>query len=400
MRNESRIATALGKRLHDALGQGPSQARRAAQRKEVESMVGLPARRSPLVWIGAAATVAAACLVVVLVYTQKHTSTEPFENLVGSEINPTTTDNTRLVQFRDGSKIMLSPDTRLHVSRATRSNVSLTLDAGTVDVDIRQKGATTWKLHAGPYTVTVHGTVFSVSWNPALQTLDVAVDRGLVGVKGPDLTSAGKMLSASQSLHVGEPDTTLALEEQPPATGEPVVEQPLEEKIDQDAGVTGENEPKPSVPAWKKLSRQGNHKEAIALVEADFDQLVKTLNQSDLWDLATSARLARKGSLALLALQSFRTRFSGSANAATALFLLGRVEMDLNKKPAKAAQWFQKYLKDHPDGALAEDALGRLITAHRKAGNDAAARKAASTYLQKYPAGTYRDLARALLSNS
>jgi TolA-binding protein len=396
MRNESRIATELGKRLHDALEQGPSQARRAAQRKEVESMASLPARRSPFVWIGAAATVTAACLVAVFLYTQLHTSSDPFEHLVGSETNPATTDNTRLVQFRDGSQIMLSPDTRLHVSRATRGNVSLTLDAGTVDVDVRQKGTTTWKLHAGPYTVTVHGTVFSVSWKPALQAIDVEVDRGLVNVKGPELTPAGKMLSASESLHVGEPDTVLALEDGPPATdGEPV-----EEEIEQDAGAIGESEPKPSVPVWKKLTRQGKHKEAIALVEADFDKLVKTLNQPDLWDLATSARLARKGSLALLALQSYRTRFPESANAATALFLLGRVEMDLDKKPAKAAQWFQKYLKDHPDGSLAEDALGRLVTAHSKAGNDAAARKAASTYLQKYPAGTYRDLALAVLSNS
>jgi TolA-binding protein len=400
MRNESRIATELGKRLHDALEQGPSQARRAAQRKEVESMASLPARRSPLVWIGAAAAVTAACLVAVFLYTQLHTSSDPFEHLVGSETNPTTTDNTRLVQFRDGSQIMLSPDTRLHVSRATRDNVSLTLDAGTVDVDIRQKGTTTWKLHAGPYTVTVHGTVFSVSWKPALQALDVEVDRGLVGVKGPELTPAGKMLSASESLHVGEPDTRLALEDEPPATGEPVVDPQIEEEIDQDAGAIGESEPKHSMPAWKKLSRQGKHKEAIGLVEADFDKLVKTLSQPDLWDLATSARLARKGSLALTALQSFRSRFPGSANAATALFLLGRVEMDLEKKPAKAAQWFQKYLKDHPDGSLAEDALGRLVTAHRKAGNDAAARKAASAYLQKYPAGTYRDLALAVLSNS
>jgi len=396
MRNESRIAAELGRRLHDALERGPSPARRAAQRKEVEAMVGLPARRSTAVWIGAAATVAAACLVVVFLYAQQHTSSEPFENLVGSEVNPTTTDDTRLVQFRDGSQIMLSPDTRLHVARATSDDVSLTLDTGTVDVDVRHRGTTTWKLHAGPYTVTVHGTVFSVSWNPALQTFDVEVDRGLVGVKGPDLTPAGKMLSASESLHVGEPDTTLALEEQPPAPEEPAVEQPPGEEIEEDAVP----EPKHSMPAWKKLARDGKHKEAIALVEGDFDQLVKTLNQSDLWELATSARLARKGSLALSALQSFRTRFPGSANAATALFLLGRVEMDLNKNPDKAAQWFQSYLKSHPDGALAEDALGRLVTAHRKAGNDAAARKAAAAYLQKYPAGTYRDLALAVLSNS
>ena len=192
MTNESRIADELGKRLHEALEQGPNEARRAAQRKEVEAMVNLPAGRSPLLWIG----VAVACLVAVVLVTRLPGAPEPFEHMVGSETNPSTTDNTRLVQFRDGSQIMLSPHTRLHVSHATPGNVTMTLDAGTVDVDIRTKGTTTWKLRAGPYTVKVHGTVFSVSWNPTLQTLAVEVDSGLVGVKGPELPAAGKMLAA------------------------------------------------------------------------------------------------------------------------------------------------------------------------------------------------------------
>ena len=78
----------------------------------------------------------------------------------------------------------------------------------------------------------------------------------------------------------------------------------------------------------------------------------------------------------------------------------GRVEMDLNKKPAKAARWFQSYLDDSPGGSLAEEALGRLITALRKAGNEAAASKAAARYLEKYPTGTFREIALAVASNS
>ncbi len=396
MRNESRIAGELGRRLHDALEEGPSEARRAAQRKEVEAMASLPASRSSLRWIGIAAAVGVAALLAVVVYTQLTESPEPMGFLASTETNPTTADNTRLVQFRDGSQIRLSPHTRVHVSHATRSNVTMTLDAGTVDVDIRTKGTTTWKLHAGPYTVTVHGTVFSVSWHPSLQSLSVEVERGLVSVKGPELSSAGKMLGASESLYIEEPAKRVAVEQPAPAPAEPA----LEEELEDDPGVTPEDKPKHATPAWKALCSDGKYAEAIALVEDDFEHLTKTLNQPDLWELATAARLARRGTLALTALQTYRTRFPDTARAATAAFLLGRVEMELNKQPARAAQWFQTYLKDHPDGSLAEDALGRLITAHRKAGNESAAKKAAAAYLQKYPAGTFREIALAVVSNS
>ncbi len=401
MTNESRIVGELGRRLHDALEEGPSEARRAAQRKEVESMASLPAGRSISVWIGVAASVAAAAIVAVVVITQLPSTPEPLEYLVGAETNPSTTDNTLLVRFKDGSLIELSPHTRVHVSHATRNNVAMTLDAGTVDVNVREKGTATWKLHAGPYTVKVHGTVFSVSWNPSLQTLAVEVDRGLVSVKGPDLSPAGKMLGASESLYVDEPEKRLAVAQQPPAPPpEPAAEEDIPVEAGEDPGVLTEPKPKPSTPAWQELSRAGKYKEAIALVEASFDHLVKTLNQSDLWELATTARLARSGSLAVASLQAFRTRFPDSPRAATAAFLLGRVEMELNKKPSEAAQWFQSYLKNHPDGSLAEEALGRLITAHRKAGNEPAARKAAAAYLDRYPAGTFRELALAVISNS
>jgi len=401
MMNESRIVIELGKRLHDALEQGPSRTRRAAQRKEVESMVNLPARRSTSTWIGLAAAAGVAALVAVVLFTHLRTTPEPLEYLVGTETNPSTTDDTLLVRFTDGSRFELSPHSRVHVSHATRKNVTVTLDAGTLDVDIREKGTTTWKLLAGPYAVTVHGTAFSVSWNPSLQTLAVEVDRGLVSVKGPDLSPTGMMLGASESLYIDEPKRMLARNPQPPAPPPaPVAEEEIEEDpIEEDPEVLPEPKPKPSTPAWKKLSREGKYKEAIALVETDFDHLLETLNQADLWELATTARLARKGSHAAASLKAFRTRFPDTPRAATAAFLLGRVEMELNKKPAKAAQWFQTYLKNHPDGSLAEDALGRLITAHRKAGNDLAAHKAATTYLDEHPAGTFRELALSVISN-
>ena len=183
-------------------------------------------------------------------------------------------------------------------------------------------------------------------------------------------------------------------DETPAPVPEPVSDEAIEEEVEE-VPETAKHR-----TTWKDLARKGEHEKAIALVEASFGKLVKTLGQADLWELAKSARLARRGTLAVAALEAYRTRFPDSARAATAAFLLGRVEMDLNKKPAKAARWFQSYLDDSPGGSLAEEALGRLITALRKAGNEAAASKAAARYLEKYPTGTYREIALAVASNS
>ena len=66
MRNESRIVHELGKRLHDALEEGPSRDRRNAQRKDVESMVNVPTRRSGAVRVGLAVAAGVATLVAVV----------------------------------------------------------------------------------------------------------------------------------------------------------------------------------------------------------------------------------------------------------------------------------------------------------------------------------------------
>ncbi|MFY0537500.1 hypothetical protein [Nannocystis pusilla] len=40
--------------------------------------------------------------------------------------------------------------------------------------------------------------------------------------------------------------------------------------------------------------------------------------------------------------------------------MLGRIALDLAHDPPRAADWFNKYLSEAPDGALAADARRRL----------------------------------------
>jgi TolA-binding protein len=154
------------------------------------------------------------------------------------------------------------------------------------------------------------------------------------------------------------------------------------------------------VAPWKKLAAEGRYEQAVAAArKVGFEKLTRTLGKGDLWELARAARFAREGELAVTALEAYRDRFAETARAGTAAFLLGRVEMEQNESPAAAARWFRTYLDEQPDGPLAEEALGRLMDAQRKAGQEAAAKKSAQVYLSKHPEGIFKDLAESLLSH-
>jgi outer membrane protein assembly factor BamD (BamD/ComL family) len=73
-------------------------------------------------------------------------------------------------------------------------------------------------------------------------------------------------------------------------------------------------------------------------------------------------------------------------------FLLGR-----SASGVQAAEWFSTYLKEQPGGALAREALGRLIEAYQAAGDRVSARAAAERYLKSYPDGPHATLARQAL---
>ena len=58
-----------------------------------------------------------------------------------------------------------------------------------------------WLIDAGPYPITVHGTVFTASWDESQQRLDVKMERGLVSVTGP-VTNGPIAVRAGQALTV------------------------------------------------------------------------------------------------------------------------------------------------------------------------------------------------------
>src|SRR6185436_16640030 len=72
---------------------------------------------------------------------------------------------------------------------------------GSAHVSVVHKPKARWRIDAGPYTITVHGTVFTAAWNENLQRLDVKMERELVSVTGP-VTNGPIAVRAGQALTV------------------------------------------------------------------------------------------------------------------------------------------------------------------------------------------------------
>jgi TolA-binding protein len=117
----------------------------------------------------------------------------------------------------------------------------------------------------------------------------------------------------------------------------------------------------------------------------------------DLQAMANAARYAGRGQTAVVLLVSLRTRFPGTAQAATAAFLMGRVYSEQLRDQRAAVSWFSTYLAEVPSGSLVEEALGRRMDAAQRAGMTSEARKSAATLVERYPASPFKPLAQQIL---
>jgi transmembrane sensor len=146
-------------------------------------------------------------------------------------------------------------------------------------------------------------------------------------------------------------------------------------------------------PSWKALASSGKHKEAMDAAEAaGFSAEVARASASELLALSDAARFAGRPARAKEALLAMRKRFGARGQSA---FLLGKISADQLRSPGEAAVWFETYLQEEPGGALAEQALGRLMELRKR--DAGAARLVAERYLARYPTGAYAKLARSLV---
>lgn len=143
---------------------------------------------------------------------------------------------------------------------------------------------------------------------------------------------------------------------------------------------------------WRQYLAARAYSSAITAAEQrGFETVAAEATSEELYALSDAARYAGRLARARDALIAVRARFGEQGKTA---YLLGRIAADQGDDDA-AIEWFDRYLREQPGGALAETATGRLIELYR-AHDASRARMLAERYLAAYPAGSYAALARTL----
>ncbi len=352
-------------------------------------------RRLPRI-VGAAACAAAAIAVVALFVRRPERALTyqvagGMQSSAGDVIARETTP--AAVEFSDGSVVTFSARARGRVAALSATGGLVELSRGRASVSVAKRPRSDWVFSAGPYTIWVMGTRFSLDWDPDAQELRVDLSDGSVTVTGPSLAKQGVAMTAGQ---------TQVFRPQPPSA-KPDPEAPARSARTERAGpiVDAARSPVGRAPGraahdWASQFAAGRYDEVVRDAERrGIGAFLRSAAAADLHILADSARYAGKPRLARDALLSVRRRYAGTSQAAEAAFFLGRLSHDGLSDRTDAETWYARYVSEAPSGRYLEHAIGRRLEL-RAGSPDAATAALARSYLARFPNGAYARLAQRL----
>ncbi|MFT3773419.1 MAG: FecR domain-containing protein [Minicystis sp.] len=323
------------------------------------------------------------------------------------------------IRFSDGSEIRLAASGRARVASINAEGAEIALEKGSIAVSVIHRDKTQWMVRAGPFQVRVVGTRFEVSWDPVSERFVLALHEGAVTVSGPIVgdarpVRAGERITVSPATGTLEMTPINAAPAPAPSPTETSVPPPIEpqkepppapvrapnpEVIAPRASSSALRSPPHEPSTWRALALDGKYKDALAAAEHEgFDAICAAAGAGDLQALGDAARLAGDTRRAQQAFTAIRARFSGSPEAASAAFILGRIAQDRYRDPATAADWFARYLSEQPGGPFAAEAAGRLVEVKDRMGDTAGALRAAERYLATYPNGSHAAYAQRVVA--
>lgn len=317
------------------------------------------------------------------------------------------------VDFSDGTALRIEQSSCARVTGVNHHGAKVSLESGSIHAEVKHGRQSTWSFVAGPVNVRVIGTKFDLKWDPTLEEFSVTVAEGSVGVSG-SVAGAERPIRTGERLSISLRDHRLEI-----INADGKTESPSRTALPSDAEVSPEPEPqategatrsaatppvqldvtpKRSSPTWRDLAGRGQLREAYAAAETfGFADACQAANAAELLLLGDAARLAGRPDRANVALLALRQRYPNDTRRAAAAFVLGKIAFDQRHAYDLAASWFSTCLREQPTGGFAREASGRLIEAHRSAGNRSGEEAAARSYLAQYPNGPHADLARSLL---
>ena len=312
------------------------------------------------------------------------------------------------VSFSEGSTLVLHDGGRIRILSLEAGATHVLVEDGIVDASIvhRTTGRTRWEFDVGAYQVTVNGTKFRIEYQSNTRALRVSTEEGQVTVTGGSLDTP-KMVSAGESLSPAEPHR----QPRRSRTGRkpwPALRWLIRPPAMADSAAPMADSAAPQAPQLTKVTHDGGWQELLAAgrlrdglraaERADFDQVCQSATAKELLALAEAGRFFGPSKRAVAALGALRRRFPRSPDAGTAAFTLGRIALEKEGAYSQAANWFEIYLREQPNGPLMGDAFGRLMEARLRSGDSAGARASAEQYLRRFPAGPYAAEARDILS--
>jgi TolA-binding protein len=242
-----------------------------------------------------------------------------------------------------------------------------------------------------------------LEWNAGRKWLDVKMESGVVSVRGP-VPGGRVVLRAGQSLSVGVAGDGGSRPALDPTPAEPPILAPLAPARASERRVmpSGPARPRAQVgdatpPSWSHQLDEGRAGAIIADAERrGLERVLRESGSDELSALADAARYIRRPDLARQALRAQMRRFPSSPRARDALFFLGRITEDTGGGSFDALEYYDRYLRDTPDGTYASEALGRKMIILERMNRDADARQIAGDYLRRFPRGTYAHAAQAV----
>jgi hypothetical protein len=349
------------------------------------------------------------------------------------------------VRFAGGSMVRFLPDGHGRIAESSADRARVVLEQGALYAHVVHRSGTSWLVHAGAFVVRVTGTTFRAGWDPARGQFEIAMSEGAVTVEGPKFSqrvAAGQTLVATVAagiVRLGPNDATAAaalaaLDQVGQVTAPGSSSNAAAPAGNNTGNGTGGNARRAGAAdeghsasarrrapsrsrgsahlavtessaeaSWSRRLSTGGFRDVLAEAKLlGLDKVVARRGLDDLAALATAARLSGDNDVARRALGAQRSRFPGTAAAAEAAFLLGRMAEDVDRNPAAAALWYERCLEEAPVGDLAAEALGRqlgVMVAVPLARPRPVVRAAARRYLDRFPDGPHAAQARALLDS-
>lgn len=267
----------------------------------------------------------------------------------------------------DGTRVVLSPKTRVGLARLQSNDIRLELTSGDIDLDVTHLDHRSFVVTAAGHEVRVLGTHFAVRLHPDERpVLEVAVFRGRVRVTRTDAPSEDlRVLGAGETW-----STTLV---------------PTMPSVEAGAASPADAEPPahPEMPAMPTDSAPTPTSIPAATSPRP--------SAKELWAQAETARAARRFQDEAAALNALRLRHRSDSRAGLAAFELGRLRQDTLHDPQGAAEAFADAALLDPKGPFREDADARRVEALDAVGRREKCLEAKNAFVTRYPSSIHRQ---------